>query len=96
MANETAKRARVSQQELPGTDDSAIQGLEAKAKQLRTNRDEINELKAEGAKLEQALIALMHKHGKKTYRRHGIEIVVVGSTEKIKVRYPDDSDENED
>jgi DNA-directed RNA polymerase subunit M/transcription elongation factor TFIIS len=96
MAKKTAtdkpKKKRPEQVELPGTDDSAIAPLEGKAKELRRNRDEIAELKGEGAKIEQALITLMHKHGKKTYRRHGIEIVLVGSSEKVKVRYPDDDE----
>ena len=90
-----ARKKRPEQVELPGTDDSAIAPLEAKAKELRRNRDEVAELKGEGAKIEQALITLMHKHGKKTYRRHGVEIVLVGSSEKVKVRYPDDADDDE-
>ena len=98
MAKKTAtgkpRKKRPEQVELPGTDDSAIAPLEAKAKELRRNRDEAAELKGEGAKIEQALITLMHKHGKKTYRRHGIEIVLVGSSEKVKVRYPDDGDDD--
>jgi hypothetical protein len=85
-----ARKPRPEQVELPGTEDSAIAALEAKAKELRANRDERAELKGEGEKIEQALITLMHKHNKKTYRRHGIEIVLVGSSEKVKVRYPDD------
>jgi len=87
------RKKRPEQVELPGTDDSAIGPLESKAKELRRNRDEAAELKGEGAKIEQALISLMHKHNKKTYRRHGIEIVLVGSSEKVKVRYPDDDDD---
>ncbi len=98
MAKKTAggaRKKRPAQADLPGTEDSAIAPLEAKAKELRANRDEAADLKAEGAKIEQALISLMHKHGKKTYRRHGIEIVLVGSSEKVKVRYPDDADGEE-
>lgn len=93
MAKKSVRKPRPSQADLPGTEDSAIAALESKAKELRANRDEAAELKGEGAKIEQALISLMHKHGKKTYRRHGIEIVLVGSSEKVKVRYPDDDDD---
>ena len=94
-ASTRARKPRPEQADLPGTDDSAIAPLEGKAKELRRNRDEAADLKAEGAKIEQALITLMHKHGKKTYRRHGIEIVLVGSSEKVKVRYPDDTEGDE-
>ncbi len=90
MAKKTAtgrvRKARPEQVDLPGTEDSAIKPLEDAARAYARVRDERMELTAEEAKRKAALIPLMHKHQKTTYKRHGIEINLIPEAEDVKVK----------
>jgi hypothetical protein len=90
MAKKTAsgrtKRGRPEQADLPGTEDSAIKPLEDAAKAYARVRDERMELTQEEAKRKAALIPLMHKYQKTTYKRHGIEINLIPEGEDVKVK----------
>lgn len=94
------RKKRPEQADLPGTEDSAIKPLEDAAKRYAKIRDERMELNADEAKLKTSLIALMHKHGKTTYSRHGIVITLIPEGEKVKVKIKgkdvdgDDADES--
>lgn len=90
-----ARKPRPTQTELPGTEDSAIAPLENAAKRYAGIRDERIELNVEEAKLKANLIALMHKHQKTVYRRHGIEISLVPEAETVKVKIKRDDDGEE-
>lgn len=84
--NGRTKKKRPEQADLPGTEDSAIKPLEDAAKAYARVRDERMELTAEEAKRKAALIPLMHKYQKTTYRRHGIEINLIPEAEDVKVK----------
>jgi len=86
------KKPRPEQVELPGTEDSAIKPLEEAAKAYARVRDERMELTIEEGKRKAALIPLMHKYQKTTYKRHGIEINLIpeGEDVKVKIAKPDD------
>lgn len=88
------KKPRPEQVELPGTEDSAIASLEKLAKRYAQIRDERMELNREEGALKDSLIKEMHKHGKTTYSRHGIEIRLVpeGENVKVKIKGKDDDD----
>ncbi len=90
-----ARKPRPEQADLPGTEDSAIAPLEKAAKRYAGIRDERMELNREEAALKASLITLMHKHGKTTYSRHGIEIKLVPEAEnvKVKIKGKDDDDD---
>jgi hypothetical protein len=86
MAKKAARKKRPEQVDLPGTEDSAIKPLEDAAKAYARVRDERMELTAEEGKRKAALIPLMHKYQKTTYKRHGIEINLIPEGEDVKVK----------
>jgi len=97
-ASGRARKPRPEQADLPGTEDSAIKPLEDAAKAYARVRDERMELTQEEGKRKAALIPLMHKYQKTTYKRHGIEINLIpeGEDVKVKIAKPgDDGDEGE-
>jgi hypothetical protein len=90
-----SRKPRPEQADLPGTEDSAIKPLEDAAKAYAKVRDERMELSREEGKRKAALIPLMHKHQKTTYKRHGIEINLIPEAEdvKVKISKPGDDDD---
>lgn len=91
-----ARKPRPEQVDLPGTEDSAIKPLEDAAKRYAGIRDERMELNDQETKLKSNLIALMHKHGKTTYSRHGIVITLIPEAENVKVKVQKPGDNGDD
>jgi hypothetical protein len=98
MAKKSARKKRPEQVDLPGTEDSAIKPLEDAAKAYARVRDERMELTKEESKRKAALIPLMHKYQKTTYKRHGIEINLIPEAEdvKVKISTPGKADDGEE
>lgn len=94
----TASRGRPRQQDLPGTEDRAIQPLEDIAASYADVRDRRIELNREEGELKAHALKLMHKFGKTIYRRDGIEIRIVPGEDDVKVRIkkPGDDDQGDD
>ena len=89
------RKPRPEQVDLPGTEDSAIKPLEDAAKAYARVRDERMELTIEEGKRKAALIPLMHKFQKTTYKRHGIEINLIPEGEDVKVKIAKPGSEEE-
>jgi DNA-directed RNA polymerase subunit M/transcription elongation factor TFIIS len=85
-----SRKPRPEQADLPGTEDSAIAPLENAAKKFKRIKEERKELNVEEAKLRSSLVALMHKYGKTSYRRHGVEIDLIPESENVKVKIADE------
>ena len=71
---------------LPGLEDRAIQPLEDAAHEYVGVRDERMDLTQQEVALNEKLLKLMKTHGKRVYRYQGLEIRVVASEEKVKVK----------
>jgi hypothetical protein len=80
------RRGRPRQQELPGTEDRAIQPLEDAAQDYAAIRDQRIALNAEEIGLKAKLLRLMKHHGKQAYHRDGVSIEIVAEEETVKVR----------
>lgn len=87
-----AKKEKLKQARLPGTDDPALKDLESKAEQYVEIRDERMELTKKESALQDDLLALMKKYKKTEYRRDGIEIRIVPIDEKVKVKITSDEE----
>jgi hypothetical protein len=94
MAKAAATK-RAKQKELPGMEDRSIADLNQAALDYAEGRDERMELTKKEVELKTALIAMMHRHGKKTYKYEDIEIELVPEGEKVKVRIHKEKDEGE-
>lgn len=79
-------RGRPRQQDLPGTEDRAIQPLEDVAASYADVRDRRIALNAEEHELKVHALKLMHKFDKTIYRHNGIEIRIVEGEEDVKVK----------
>jgi hypothetical protein len=77
---------RAKQSDLPGMEDSALKDLESKAEEYVDARDERMEMLEKEVALKQEILGLMKKHHKTTYKRDGIEIRVVPTDEKLKIK----------
>ncbi len=88
------RRGRPRQQDLPGTEDRAIQAIEEKAADYADVRDRRMALNTAEADLKGDLLTLMKQYNKTVYKRDGVEIEVVPkSTEetvKVKLKKADD------
>lgn len=85
-AAEAPKRKKEPPARLPGMGDAAITELNQAALDYAEGRDERMEMTKREVELKTRLIALMHKHSKKTYVYEDIEIEIVPEGEKVKVR----------
>jgi hypothetical protein len=83
-SSETPKKPR--QARLPGIEDPEIEELEAAAESYADVRDQRMALTPVEAKHKEDLLALMHKHEKKSYVHGNIDIKVVVESEKVRVR----------
>ena len=81
-----ARAKRPRQADLPGTEDRTIKALEDAAFQYAEIRDQRIDLNKSESDLKSTLLALMKKHGKKTYTRDGISIELVAEAETVKVK----------
>ena len=90
----TNKPRRIPRQDaLPGMGDAKIQAIETAALDYAEIRDKRQELTAEESSLKKELLTLMHKLGKKEYRRNGISVVVKVEEETVKVRVREEGEE---
>ena len=90
----THKQRRIPRQDtLPGMGDAKIQAIETAALDYAEIRDKRQELTAEESSLKKELLTLMHKLGKKEYRRNGISVVVKVEEETVKVRVREENEE---
>src|ERR1700687_2219790 len=87
------KRGRPRQTELPGMEDKHLEDLEDLARDYAGVRDERMALNRTESDLKGKLLDLMKKHGKKMYRVEEMEIRVVVTEEKVKVRILEEKEE---
>jgi hypothetical protein len=87
------KRGRPRQTELPGMEDKHLEDLENMARDYAGVRDERMALNRTESDLKEKLLALMKKHDKKMYRVEEMEIRVVVTEEKVKVRILEEKEE---
>lgn len=85
MAKAAATK-RAKQKDLPGMGDRRINELDQAALDYAEGRDERMELTKKEVELKTALISMMHRHNKKTYKYEDIEIELVPEGEKVRVR----------
>ena len=78
--------AKAQTQDLPGMEDRSIRAIEDVAAEISDLKARKQLLRDEEQILIAKLLRLMHKHGKHTYRRDGIEISIVPSAESVKVK----------
>ena len=90
------KAKKPKQDDLPGMEDRKIAELEAAALEYAEGRDERMDMTKREVELKTKLLALMHKHGKTTYKCGDIEITIVPEGEKIKVKVHKEKEESED
>ena len=91
-AKATAKAPpKKRQPKLPGMEDTHIQDLDDAAVSYVNARDERMKLTEVEVERRDEVQTLMHKHGKKTYRCEGVEIVLQPEGEKVKVRVKKDA-----
>lgn len=87
---ENPKPKRGRQARLPGTEDAAIESLEALAEEYAEARDERMAIGERESDLKQKLLTEMHANGKTKYLHAGVEIEVIATDEKVKVRIKKD------
>jgi hypothetical protein len=80
------------QQSLPGMEDAAIDDLENAARSYASVRDRRMALTKQEVDANALVLKMMKEYGKTTYRRDGIEIYVVTTEEKAKVRVSKDDE----
>ena len=83
---ETPKKPRPRDQRLPGTEDTVIQEIENAAESYAAARDERMELTKVEVERKSAIMATMKRHGKRHYKRDGIESDIVTESESVKVK----------
>ena len=81
------------QGDLPGMEDKHLADLEDGARQYAAVRDQRMRLTEREVELKDALLSLMHKHKKTTYKCEDIEIRIVVTKEKVNVRILKDKEE---
>ena len=77
---------RPRQARLPGTEDAAIEGLNALAEDYAEIRDKRMSLLKEEVGLKETISSTMHKHGKTTYRYGKVFIQLTTEREKVRVK----------
>jgi hypothetical protein len=87
-----AKKGR-RQKELPGMEDHHLDDIEEMARDYADTRDKRMALNREESQLKEDLLALMKKYKKTVYRVEEMEIKIVVTEEKIKVRILEDKEE---
>lgn len=85
-----AKKAKTPKKPRGGEQLELIKGvryadLDRFCKQIGDNRDEVNDLKREGADIEQAALKSMHVHGVTGYNYQGVTLMIVHGDEKLRV-----------
>lgn len=83
---------RKEQADLPGMENRAIDELEEAARRYAAIRDKRMALNDAETKLQDLLMGLLKKHGKREYKRDGIEIWIKVEEEKVKVRVKDEDE----
>jgi len=81
------------QADLPGMEDKHLADLEDAARNYAAVRDSRMALTKQEVDLKDSLLVLMHKHKKQTYKCDDVEIKVVVTEEKVKVRILKDKEE---
>lgn len=76
----------IEQASLPGMEDAAIDDLENVARQYASVRDRRMALTEQEVDAKMLVLAKMKEHGKETYRRDGISILIVHTDETVKVK----------
>lgn len=84
LLTEAARQAR-----LPGMEDSAIEEIEAAAHAYKSTMNRRLSVLRQEVDQGNTLLALMKKHGKKTYRRDGLLVTTVETKEKVRVKVGD-------
>jgi hypothetical protein len=77
---------------LPGMEDSALEDLESAARTYAKIRDRRMALNQDEAELKDKLLSQMKHHGKTTYKHDGVEIKIVVTEEKVRVKITEDED----
>jgi hypothetical protein len=102
MAKRGSKDLKVSRtitapkpQDLPGMSHRAIAPLEEAAEAYVELRDQRMALLEQEVSYKAVVLKLMHKYGKTTYKRNGLEIIVMPAAEGVRVKKlkADDDDE---
>jgi len=88
-----AKKPR--QARLPGTEDAAIDGLNALAEDYAEARDERMEIGKREVALKTSILEVMHKHGRQSYSFDGISVKIKPESEKVVVRIKKEEAESE-
>jgi hypothetical protein len=84
------KRGRPRQARLPGTEDPAIESLEALAESYAEARDERMRIGEREVELKTELLDEMRKNDKTKYFHAGVLIEVINSKDKVRVRIKKD------
>ena len=79
-------KSKPKQDRLPGTEDAAIQELEAAAEEYAETRDQRQALLVEEVEQKAAILALMTKYKREHYEHNGITIDLVPEDIKVKVK----------
>jgi hypothetical protein len=90
LLKDAARQAR-----LPGMEDTAIEEIETTARQYKSKQDRRIAILKEEVDLKNLLLQLLHRHGKKSYYRDGLDIQIVPTSEKVKVRFGVDKEAEE-
>jgi hypothetical protein len=80
------------QPDLPGMENRAIEELETAARRYAAIRDKRMALNDAETKLQDLLMGLLKKHGKREYKHDNIEIWIKVEEEKVKVRVKDEDE----
>jgi hypothetical protein len=80
------------QKDLPGMENRAISELEEQARKYAAIRDKRMALNDAEVKLQDILMALLKKHGKREYKHDSVEIWIKVTEEKVKVRIKDEDE----
>ena len=83
---EKPKRKRPVQKELPGMESRRLEDVEDAAREYANLRDDRMNLTRREVDQKETLLTLMRKHGKEIYRVEEMEIKVVPTDVKLKVR----------
>jgi hypothetical protein len=81
------------QADLPGMENRAIEELEDAARRYAAIRDKRMALNEAEVKLKDLLLGLLKKHGKREYKRDGIEIWIKVEEETVKVKVTEDDED---
>jgi hypothetical protein len=93
-ADKPTKKSKEAPPRLPTMEDSAIHELNQAALDYDEGRDERMEMTKREVELKTKLIALMHRHNRKTYVYEDIEIELIPEGEKVKVRVRKEKEED--